>query len=83
MNMKGKEMTKECCTYPKYWNYINFIVNNSYDLEDLREAITHQKIIPDSVILENHTQHPCYTPDTALYLDALKLFKEKQRTPQL
>lgn len=65
-------------TYAQYWNYIDFVVNHAYDLDDLRDAIKHQKIVADSIILQNHQQHPCHTPDTALYLDALKMFKEKR-----
>lgn len=64
-------------TYDGYWTYVHFVSTHCYDVEDLREAISHQKLVTDSTILQNHTQHPCYTPDTALYLDALKLFKQR------
>ncbi len=67
---------KSSSSYADYWNYIHFAVTHSFDLDDLRDAIKNQKIVADSVIIENHQQHPCYTPDTALYLDALKVFKE-------
>lgn len=67
-------------SYNQYHEYINFVVNNSYDEEDLRDAIKNQTILSDETILTNHQQHPCYLPDTALYLDAIKLFK--QRTPK-
>lgn len=64
-------------TYAQYWNYIDFITQNSRSIEELRQNVITQSILSDSNIKQHHLQHLHYTTDTALYLDALTGYKQK------
>lgn len=63
-------------TYAQYWNYVDHLVTNAYDIDDFTDAILHQHLIADSTILKHTSQSPYTAPDVALYLDAIKMWNK-------
>lgn len=69
-------------SYSKYWNYLSFVSDLANDAFHLRNLISQQGILAEEEIRANTNQHPSFSTEHALYLDALSQFRKDRSTSQ-